>query len=127
MRTSKTASAILCIGLLVVPLPTSSGAKERFEVAAGQRQLFFDDYGVAEISNLTRTLHQPAKRGAVIKPDLSINLDAVQTRSAPSWDAERQVYRMWDCSSPDGMIGSSGYYESKDGLSLSPCAGQNPA
>jgi len=37
-----------------------------FQVSAGQRQLFLDDHGIAEIKDLQRTMHQPTKRGAVI-------------------------------------------------------------
>ena len=38
-----------------------------FSVPAGQRQLFLDDVGIERLENLTRTLHQPSKRGAVVR------------------------------------------------------------
>jgi hypothetical protein len=79
-----------------------------FSVPLGQHQLFVDDVGIEQLSNLKRTLHQPDKKGAVIRspdPDSSI-----QTRNAPLWDPDEQVYRVrvlgvgqdsWQ--SPDGL------------------------
>ena len=58
----------------------------KFAVPAGQRQLFVDDHGVAEVENLVRTLHQPSKKGAVIRPDFTRGRHNVQTRSAPHWN-----------------------------------------
>ena len=37
----------------------------------GVKQLFLDDYVVAETADLERTLHRPERRGPVIKPDRS--------------------------------------------------------
>ena len=34
----------------------------------GRRQLFLDDYAIGSMKHLTKTLHQPKKRGAVITP-----------------------------------------------------------
>ena len=39
-----------------------------FEVQPGQRQLFIDDLGIAKIENLERNIHQPAKKGTVLRP-----------------------------------------------------------
>jgi hypothetical protein len=44
--------------------------EEVVTVPPGQRQLFLDNHGIAQLDNLTRTMHQPAKKGAVITPDL---------------------------------------------------------
>jgi len=64
-----------------------------FVVPSGQRQLFLDDQGVAEIQNLSSVLHQPQKHGPVItSPD---PLMTVQTRTAPDWDPDAQVYELW--------------------------------
>ena len=57
-----------------------------FSVPCGQRQLFLDDVGIERLENLTRTLHQPTKRGAVAR---SANpTQTIQTRTAPAWDPE---------------------------------------
>jgi len=62
------------------------------EVPAGQRQLFLDDYVVAELAGLKRTLHRPRKSGAVIR---SAAGETIQIRTAPVWDAEANVYKLW--------------------------------
>jgi len=58
----------------------------------GQRQLFLDDFGIARMENLERKMHQPAKKGAVIRP--SSYEAALQTRSAPAWDPEAKVFKL---------------------------------
>ena len=81
------------IGLLATPLSAAAKDIPAFSVAAGQRQLFLDNHGVADTENLTRTWHKPAKRGAVIRssdPNMTI-----QTRSAPQWDPVNKVYKIW--------------------------------
>ena len=76
-----------------------------FTVSAEQRQLFIDDHGVDTIENLTRTLHQPSKKGAVIRPPLGEK--AMQTRSTPHWNEELGRFR---------VLAVGKWYESPDGL-----------
>jgi hypothetical protein len=86
-----------------------------FEVRTGQRQLFVDDTGVSRLDNLTRTLHQPAKKGPVIRvdPGLSgLEQHSIQTNSVPIWNQERECWQLW-CSVPSGVQGS-GCFESPD-------------
>jgi hypothetical protein len=78
---------------------------DSFEVPQGQRQLFIDDHGVASMENLTQTLHQPSKKGAVLRPALGEH--AMQTRSAPHWDPEREEFR---------LLAQMRWYRSADGL-----------
>lgn len=99
-------------------------------VPVGQRQCFLDDYVVDRIENLKRTLRQPAKKGAVIRPDGRFGVSAVQVRTSPVWDPEEKMYKFWDCAaSPPELHAAgkacSGYYESTDGLHWSkPALGQ---
>lgn len=65
-----------------------------FQVPVGQRQLFLDDVGIAVIDGLTRTMHQPRKLGAVIRPDCSVGVSSHQTRTAPVWDPDEKVSKM---------------------------------
>ncbi len=65
-----------------------------FQVPKGQRQLFIDQHGVQSIKNLSQILHQPSKKGAVLRPDFTKGEHAMQTRSGPHWDPEQQEYRM---------------------------------
>ncbi len=53
------------------------------DVPAGQRQLFLDDYIIARTDNLATTMHQPDKRGAVLKPTQPWE-KWIQTRSTPA-------------------------------------------
>ena len=89
-----------------------SGMKDKkaFGFPLKQRQLFLDDCGIAEIRNLKRRMHQPAKKGAVIRPDLSAGETSHDTNCAPAWDESRQAYR-WAVNSTKTWI-----WESKDGL-----------
>ena len=87
------------------------------QLPAGQRQLFLDDAWVAKVENLRKAMHQPVKKGAVIRPDLALGIGGHQTRSVPHWDAEAGVYRYWVYGVPDDLaVGACSYFESTDGL-----------
>jgi len=132
MRKTLFASALLAVtmaGLSIIGRCVVAQENE-FSVITGQRQLFLDDWGIAKMENLTRTLHQPAKKGAVIRPmPGDLDLYAIQTRTAPIWDPEKKVWKFWDCTTPNELHEKkaycSGYYESADGLHWSkPVVGQ---
>lgn len=85
-----------------------------FHIPVGQRQLFLDDAGIAVAENLTRTMHQPRKLGAVIRPDCSIGISSHQTRTAPVWDPSEQVFKFLLLGRPDDMTANAcivGYTE----------------
>ena len=88
-----------------------------FDLPPGRRQLFLDDYGIEEIEHLTRTMHRPAKKGAVIRPSLERGEISLQTRCAPAWDPEAAAYKLWMITSTNipGGAGTT-YVESEDGL-----------
>ena len=91
--------------------------QDTFHIPSGQRQLFLDDHGIESLDGLSRTVHQPDKKGAVIRPEPGLSgreQHSIQTHSAPIWDADRNVWQLW-CSSPT-TISASGYFESDDGL-----------
>ena len=93
-----------------------------FCIPKGQRQLFLDDCGVERIESLKRTLHQPDKKGAVIRADYLANPSyTIQTRTAPVWDPDREIFKSW-CS---GVGTNAGYIESPDGLSWTTGARMN--
>ena len=96
--------------------PGSADMPDRatFHVPRTQRQLFLDDGGIERMEKLKRTLHQPEKKGAVIRADHLANPGhTVQTRTAPVWDPDRKIYRFWI----SGVAENTGYMESPDGLS----------
>lgn len=68
-------------------------AEEARRIPIGQRQLFLDDDAIAKLENLKRTLHQPQKRGAVIR---SVNpTQTIQIRTAPVWDPDAKQFKLW--------------------------------
>ena len=78
---------------------------DSFEIPKGQRQLFIDERGVSSTENLVRVLHRPSKKGAVLRP--APGEHAMQTRSAPHWDPEREEFR---------LLAQMFWYRSADGL-----------
>ena len=86
----------LCLGSLSV-----AASEDSRSIPAGQRQLFLDDNAIAKIENLKRTLHQPEKRGAVIR---SANpSQTIQTRTAPVWDPEAKHFKLWVMSTDEPL------------------------
>lgn len=75
-----------------------------------RRQLFVDDHIIESMDNVRRTMHQPRKKGAVIRPDVHQGESFFQIRSAPHWDKDKQVYRLNVCGKKTKI------YESADGL-----------
>lgn len=99
----------------------NAGSRDGLEIGL-QRQLFLDDFIIEEMDGLQRTMHQPEKRGAVIRPDQP-GEDWLQTRCLPAWDEDRQVFKIWLFGSSREAMGKWGpvptgasYAESEDGL-----------
>lgn len=59
------------------------------------RQLFLDDYLVAEQQGLTRRMHMPTTRGPVLRPDAAAGEQALQSRSVPQWNPEKSCFEWW--------------------------------
>ena len=97
---------VVLAGYSTAPASPDDGAVHR--VAAGVRQLFLDDVGIAMRRGLQRRMHRPQKRGAVIRsPDPQ---QTVQTRTAPVWDPVAKRHKLW-------VIGiDQNLWESSDGL-----------
>ena len=87
---------------LDVNLPESTVRLE-----SSERQLFVDDFVIAETVGLRRTLHRPIKKGAVIRPNYPAGEHNVQTRAAPVWDPRAKTYK---------LVTLGKMYESRDGL-----------
>ena len=96
-------------------LANGLSAAEPLDIGFG-RQLFLDDFIVQRIDGLKRVMHQPVKRGAVIRPDQPWET-SLQTRCSPAWDAERKRFKLWLITSTNipGFAGTS-YAESEDGV-----------
>ncbi len=107
---------VVIFALLSLLSAVVSYADAAWTIPVGQRQLFLDDQDVESIENLTRTMHQPTKRGAVIEPDQPWE-SALQTRCAPAWDEQAKRYKLWlITSTPVAGVAGTTYAESLDGI-----------
>jgi hypothetical protein len=104
--------AALCA---VLGFGKAGGIEPGFVAMPGERQLFLDDCDVESMEGLKRSMHSPVKRGALIRPTPPEET-SVQTRSAPAWDPETGVYKLWLLTSRTNGTSGTTYVESKDGL-----------
>jgi hypothetical protein len=103
------------VGILA-QTPAVTNQPTVIEMPVGRRQLFLDDFAVASVDKLARVLHQPVKRGAVIKPDVSWET-CLQTRCAPAWDPGQKLFKLWMITSTTfPEVGGTTYATSKDGI-----------
>lgn len=71
------------------------------EVPTGVRQLFLDDAMIESRDGLDRQVHQPEKRGAVIRA--ANPTQTIQIRTAPVWDPEAEHYKLWVMSTDEPL------------------------
>ncbi len=124
MPANRCCVALLSWMWLVTSLAMVVAADGPLQVTLDERQLLLDDVQLAKIDNLKRTMHQPQKKGAVIRGDyVRYPGCTLQTRSTPIWDPNDEVYRLWVMGLvPSNSVGltvtgsASAVYESKDGL-----------
>lgn len=64
-------------------------------IDARARQLFLDDYCVAQSRNIVRKLHQPKKCGPVLQPESQKGQVVLQSRSVPQWNSDRKLWEWW--------------------------------
>lgn len=118
----KNITRFTCFASLIFNLallgPGLSTAKDlAFVISTGQRQLFLDDWGIAKLENLKRTMHEPDKKGAVIRIDPGVP-GSEQHSLLPGpviYDPDLKIYKTW-CTVPHDAFPATGYWESKDGL-----------
>ena len=112
-------TAIMALGT-ACPVGGAFAVDSAFRVRAGQRQLFLDDQGVAGIEHLKRTMHQPKKRGVVLRPDIPSDGWGFRTYTAPMWDSQENIYKIVYAAIKEWKDGStrvgSALAVSKDGL-----------
>lgn len=113
-----------CLVLLVAAALASACARAQEGSAAaiplepGVRQLFLDDAVAGELVGVVRTMHQPVKRGAVLKPDIPSDGDLIQIRGEPVWIPEENLYKMlyFACARDPKYSFGIALATSKDGL-----------
>jgi hypothetical protein len=64
-------------------------------LTTGQHELFLDNFIVEKLAGVQRTMHQPEKRGALLRPDIPSDGDLIQVRSAPLWVPEDGLYKLY--------------------------------
>ncbi len=109
------------MGLCLASISPANAARASDEnglrVPIGQRQLFLDDRVIESVEHLKRTLHQPEKRGAVIRSQNPSQ--TIQTRTAPVWDPDQKQFKLWVMSTDQPLRGS------QDGLHWMPGTAPN--
>jgi len=82
------------LGVLFALGQTTFAAEETpLELKQGRRQLFLDDHIIERIEGVKRTMHQPERRGLVLKPDQPWEKGRASAFSAPIWVPEERVYK----------------------------------
>jgi hypothetical protein len=121
---------IVITGIIELILLGASGASAEDLVPVGlQKQLFVDDYVIAQKHNVTRALGQPQKLGVVMKPSVPTDFDPVKTfpnglpktggyyefgrRLSVLWNDKHQQFQMLYRACGEAF---TGYAESKDGI-----------
>ncbi len=78
-----------------------------------RRQLFLDDFLIAENRGLKRRLHPPDRYGPVMTPNSDAGQIALQSRSSPQWNPEKNLWEWWYWGSwscePYGKHGSTSF------------------
>ena len=114
---------IIAGSLYATAQPNLAESELAFDAALlrlGEHQLFLDDYILGDLNGVRRMIHQPRKYGTdpILRADLPTDGKTIQTRNAPSWDEQEQVWKLWYFRfGHDGNgAGAPGYARSKDGI-----------
>ena len=83
--------------LLCILLTHDLSAAEPLDIGSG-RQLFLDDFIIERIDGLTRTMHQPEKRGPVLKAEQPWEGVYIGVFSPPMWIPDEDVFKqVYEC------------------------------
>lgn len=88
------ASSVMLVTMMTCGVQGAPSHKQPATHEQNHRILFIDDVNIAHTKNLTRVMHQPHKRGAVLTPDVAAGETMIQARSAPMWIPDKKLYRM---------------------------------
>ena len=121
-------------GMLSNPLLATTNGKDDLTDVGVRKQLFVDDYVVAEQSGVKQEL-QSAKKENDGQPIRfwTVNADGQRVPlkawiyASPYYDDERRVFRMWSRVYPDGKNMRLGYSESTNGVDSMKSSRREPA
>jgi len=91
---AKTFSLILAGGVCWLDRACAVDEADAIDIGS-RRQLFLDDFIVESIEGLKRTMHQPEKKGPVLRPVGATDGIRVQTASAPVWVPDEGVFKLF--------------------------------
>ena len=78
--------------------PTWAESETPLQLPPGQRQLFLDDHVVDRMEGLRRVMHQPVKRGPVLKAEHDWEGRYIGVFSPPLWISEEGVFKqVYEC------------------------------
>ena len=82
------------------------------------RQLFLDDFIIERSINISKSLHSPEPKGTVLTGDQTFQQVGVQTRSAPQWNSQKQIWEWfyWAYYDNNTDARKDHYAISKDGI-----------
>lgn len=80
----------------------SVASAESIRLEPHRKQLFLDDHAAESIQGLRRVMHRPKKYGPVLRPDGKADGIRLQAGSAPVWDPEKGVYKLFYMAFPYG-------------------------
>jgi len=103
--------------LLFAPLTHDLSAAETIDIGS-RRQLFLDDFIIECIDGLTRTMHQPEKRGPVLKAEEPWEGVYIAVFSPPMWIPDEGVFKqVYECRyDKSGVRHRYALATSKDGI-----------
>ena len=98
MNRKPSALFVLCTLILLGKATVAEEKATAIGVPPGQRQLLLDDYIVEHVEHLRRTMHQPVKRGPVLKAEEPWEGVFIGAFSPPMWVPEEGVFKqIYEC------------------------------
>ena len=104
----------LALALALAAAEVEPKTYEHIIIPSGEHQLFLDDFLLGALHRVKRRIHQPAKYDGnlVLRGDQPWEGVSIQTRSAPCWDPDEKVWKLWYF----GAGPRTGFARSKDGI-----------
>ena len=93
-------ASFLAFGALIAVYAAESShenAPGRLVLKTGQRQLFLDDFVIADLNKIKRIIHPVEKHpgNPVIAPDIPTDGTVIELRSGPEWDPVEECWKIW--------------------------------
>jgi hypothetical protein len=81
------------------------------------KQLFLDDHAIERTFAIERKLHEPTRKGPVIRPDLNMGQARVESWMAPLWNPDKALWEWWyNAHYGETEVFKNHYATSEDGI-----------